>query len=272
MTSKDRARGFTADEKVAQPLPFFQDFASFLVDTFQADHHVSTVSLHNAYQSYVRIRVGHNEQSIEEEWAEEVKLALHKRAFGIALRRYSARRFHQYTNNPRGYYVKLKRDYMKRKAPQAIYAIPEDPRTLITVVKCSKKNAKGRGAFAATNIRANQTLCEYRGRRLSLEEGEKKEAEYAAQGMPMIMLYNTDPKFCVDGHAHEVEGQEFGPDENIAALFNNKKMNPNCAMILEGTGNMRRFYLRTRREVAAGCELVWFYGDTRRDLEGFMYT
>ena len=271
MTSKERVRGFTASEKVAQPLPFFMEFASFLEDAFEADQHVSTVSLHSSYQCYVKYRVGHTEGSREEEWEEEVELALHKRAFGVTLRRYCAGRFHSYSNTPRGYYVKLRRDYMRRKPAEEIYPVPADPSTLITIVKCSIKRAKGRGAFAATNIRANQTLCEYRGRRLSLEDGERKEMEYAAQGMSMTMLYNYEPNFCVDGHAHEEEGQEFRPDENIAALLNTKKVNPNCAMVFEGTGKKRRFFLRTRREVAAGCELVWFYGDTRRDLEGFMY-
>ena len=138
------------------------------------------------------------------------------------------------------------------------------PHRQVKILKC--EGVKGRGVFAACDIRAGAYLFEYRGERIPRSISEIREAEYEAAGRPMTMVWlgEKSPKECIDAHRDE-NGQPFEEDENPARMMNHKRYNPNCVLRYEGDGKAKKCSVYTRRAVASGVELKLNYGDKSKD-------
>ena len=270
-TDPELYRHTTATCSYGQPVAFLEDFVTYLSDTSEQRHHQSTQYIYQCYQQYVKLRVGHRTGCCEEDVEEEVVWSRGEHYFYKALVKISVGKFTRGKRGNNGYYVQVSNRYLQYKPDLSRVLPPPDvPLSLIKVLFChpNRSTKRDTGAFATVNLPANQTLCEYRGRRLSCEEGRKKAVEYAAMKLPVTMLYCTEGEFCIDGHAHETVGEEFGQYENVAVLLNDTKHNPNCVLVVVGAGEERKYFLRTRREVAAGFELVWSHGDKE---DGFIF-
>lgn len=73
-----------------------------------------------------------------------------------------------------------------------------------------------------------------------------------------------------DGHRDDT-GRRFELGENRGACLNHSKNMANCRLLRDyrATGRTRLF-LMTMKDVPAGVELTWDYGDRRRDNEDWL--
>ena len=258
------AIGTTAYPGEEQPVPWFDFFIKHVVED---EGHISGNDLYLEYIQFVKLTVEHKEGGDPKDMEEEVRIATKTRFLKIMKRHVRLTGIQMYDHSPRGYYVRVNK--LPGRTDAAVVNSPNTQDTNIKIVQCPGK--KGRGCFAVRDLPEGLTLCEYKGKRMSLEEGEQKDEEYRAARKCPTMLWEVGDKFCVDGYTKE-NGDPFGEEENVAAILNHRLHNPNVELYWEGHGRQgKQFYLRTRRPVAQGFELCWNYGDKRRGLEAFMY-
>lgn len=107
----------------------------------------------------------------------------------------------------------------------------------------------GKGVYAATDIPANTTLIQYKGRLLTHARADRLYGEGADTGH--TFLFTLNDKYIVDAN---IGGN--------AARWINHGCAPNCrAYIEEDDGRRRdRVMIETRRLVRAGEELTYDYG------------
>lgn len=109
----------------------------------------------------------------------------------------------------------------------------------------------GSGVFAVQDIPAGTTLLEYRGRRLSHEEGDLIYGDNHAGGH--TFLFTLNERWLIDAN---VSGN--------AARWINHSCAPNCqALLVESAqpgSEFDRVYIETLRAVKSGEELAYDYG------------
>jgi SET domain-containing protein len=103
----------------------------------------------------------------------------------------------------------------------------------------------GRGVFARVFIPAGTRLIEYRGERVSPEEGDERYIFYPERGeTPHTFLFKVDDETVVDG----------GVRGNMARWINHS-CDPNCEALIEDG----RIYVDSLRDIAPGEELTYDY-------------
>jgi SET domain-containing protein len=111
----------------------------------------------------------------------------------------------------------------------------------------------GNGVFAATDIAKGAKVIEYRGRRLTHAQADRRYANDSDSGH--TFLFTLNEKYLIDGG-----------DGGNAARWINHSCKPNCqAWVVEHpSGDLRkdRVVIETRRAVSAGEELTYDYGIT----------
>lgn len=109
----------------------------------------------------------------------------------------------------------------------------------------------GRGVFARTDIPAGEQIVEYKGKRLTHEEADRRFADNLDGGH--TFLFTLNDKFLIDGN-----------DGGSAARWINHSCAPNCeAMIYvnKDYDEIRdKVWIEALRPISAGEELTYNYG------------
>jgi SET domain-containing protein len=101
----------------------------------------------------------------------------------------------------------------------------------------------GAGLFAARDIASGESLCEYRGSRITKDESRRR-SEAAAPGEPVYRVAFDDDT-DVDGDIAD-----------NPAKFANHGCEPNAELVRKGD----RLWLVASREITAGSEILFDYG------------
>ncbi|HSE13065.1 MAG TPA: SET domain-containing protein-lysine N-methyltransferase [Rudaea sp.] len=116
----------------------------------------------------------------------------------------------------------------------------------------------GSGVFAARDIAKGTTIIEYRGRRLTHAQANRRYANDTDSGH--TFLFTLNEKYVIDG----------GDGGNVARWINHSCA-PNCqAWIVEsgnGDGRKDRVVIESRRAIRAGEELTYDYGITLEERQ-----
>jgi SET domain-containing protein len=116
----------------------------------------------------------------------------------------------------------------------------------------------GNGVFAVSNIRRGESIVEYRGRRLTHAEADRRFGNEVDSGHTFLFTLNDE--YLVDG----------GDGGNVARWINHSCA-PNCqAWIVEhDSGDKRRdkIMIEARRDIRAGEELTYDYGITLEERQ-----
>lgn len=116
----------------------------------------------------------------------------------------------------------------------------------------------GNGVFAARDIPKGTRIIEYRGRRLTHEEADRRFADHTDTGH--TFLFTLNEKYLIDG----------GDGGNVARWINHSCA-PNCqAWVVEhASGDLRkdRVVIEARRSIRAGEELTYDYGITLEERQ-----
>lgn len=122
---------------------------------------------------------------------------------------------------------------------------------------------KGRGVFAKRNFARGQFVCEYAGELISYEAAKEREKFYEGKtefGCYMYYFNFKDKKYCVD--ATKESGR-------LGRLLNHSRMEANCVTRLVSIKDRPHLILETNRDVKAGEELLYDYGERSKDVLRF---
>ena len=127
---------------------------------------------------------------------------------------------------------------------------------------------KGKGLIAKVDIGRAENLLVYEGRLLNAEDAERMEEVYERRGdrhCYMLWFTKLDPRrlMCVDA----TDTSEF----NYAKFINHSRTRPNCRIdmmhICDAWFHGRSLiYFRSIRDIKAGEELLFNYGEDRPDV------
>jgi len=321
--SKEARRLTTADDRAAQPLPYYGSYLRRIVKSTKFTPYTEFFS---EYELHVWHEDGHIPGVTEPSQA--VKL-INSRVLEKRLKAFLLNQKFKHQTSPSGFFAEIlpppsrhkrkdvsdvipdpiiRKSPRNHRAPAAVSVTSEDENKLFHILnhinnkkkqkteektedgdqkagtsenqeqktdgeEAAGKGGKGLGCYAARNFRPGEIVVIYLGERITIKEGLAREEQYKLEGRPQTMIFceTTSPKFCVDGQKKEDGSDYFGRKENPANLFNHSSRVPNCELIAEGTGKQKIFYLRTRRPIAKGCEMLWNYGDARQGLEQWYY-
>ncbi|XP_029572869.1 N-lysine methyltransferase KMT5A [Salmo trutta] len=117
---------------------------------------------------------------------------------------------------------------------------------------------KGRGVFAVRCFKKGQFVIEYHGDLLHLTDAKKKEALYAQEpgtGCYMYYFHYLSEPYCVDATKESTR---------LGRLLNHSK-NGNCQTKLHDMDGIPHLILVASRDIKAGEELVYDYGDRSKE-------
>ena len=272
MVLDEKYKETTAKLGIKQPCPLFTTFCGMLVPS--EEHSITPESLYLDYYSFVTSKVGFNESWKLNEWRDlpdEIPLATAERFYkrmaaqapSLGIRRDKRRQYIYKVKVMRNYRgdieqgnsISLRRSHRSRaRVSKEKTDVP-----LFKVLYTNKK--KGKGCFATKDLPKDTVLCQYEGQLISREEAEERHKLYMKMKKTMVLVWlGENGNTCLDGHAMP-DGTLFKEGENLARIFNHKKFNPNCQLVPGQDEQKGKFYLKTRRPVAAGIELFWSYDD-----------
>ncbi|KAJ8286251.1 hypothetical protein GJAV_G00036300 [Gymnothorax javanicus] len=117
---------------------------------------------------------------------------------------------------------------------------------------------KGRGVFAGRSFRKGQFVVEYQGDLLEMKDAKRREEQYCrdpAAGCYMYYFQYLSKAYCVDAT------KETG---RLGRLINHSKSG-NCQTKLHGINGKPHLILVASRDIQAGEELLYDYGDRSKD-------
>ncbi|XP_014026799.2 N-lysine methyltransferase KMT5A isoform X2 [Salmo salar] len=117
---------------------------------------------------------------------------------------------------------------------------------------------KGRGVFAVRCFKKGQFVIEYHGDLLHLTDAKKSEALYAQDpgtGCYMYYFHYLSKTYCVDATKESTR---------LGRLLNHSK-NGNCQTKLHDMDGIPHLILVASRDIKAGEELVYDYGDRSKE-------
>jgi uncharacterized protein len=111
----------------------------------------------------------------------------------------------------------------------------------------------GNGVFAAVDLPADTRLVEYKGKRVTHAQADRKYAGNSESGH--TFLFTLNDRYIIDANV----------DGNVARWINHSCA-PNCHAVLtdsaDGNPRNERVFIETLTDVAAGTELTYDYGIT----------
>ncbi|XP_068748439.1 histone-lysine N-methyltransferase set-1-like isoform X1 [Montipora capricornis] len=122
---------------------------------------------------------------------------------------------------------------------------------------------KGRGVFTLRNFDRGQFVCEYAGELVDYQIAMEREKFYEGKtefGCYMYYFTFKNKKMCVD--ATKESGR-------LGRLLNHSKSAANCATRLVSVKDKPYLILETTRDVRAGEELLYDYGERSKDVIQF---
>ena len=181
--------------------------------------------------------------------------------FSRAFRRIAEVKRIRYCSSPRGYYVKIPK--FSRNLTNIRGQIDLDDKVF---ERKFVDRIKGYGVFALCDIPKDYVLIEYRGQWVEKSEYHTREKYYESRKLSPVAVFDKN-KF-LDAN-RDIDGKLFKTDENIARYFNHSRSSPNCKLIGMETGDevgVKKLFLKTKCAVPKGMELVWDYGETKKDI------
>lgn len=119
---------------------------------------------------------------------------------------------------------------------------------------------KGRGVFAKQDFSRGQFVCEYAGELISYEAAKEREKFYEGKtefGCYMYYFTFKNNKFCIDATKES---------DRLGRLLNHSRTDANCATRLVSIKDKPYLILETIRDVKAGQELLYDYGERSKDV------
>lgn len=119
---------------------------------------------------------------------------------------------------------------------------------------------KGRGIFAKQDFCRGEFVCEYAGELISYEDAKEREKFYEGKtefGCYMYYFTFKNKKFCVDATKES---------DRLGRLLNHSRTDANCATRLVSIKDKPYLILETVRDVKAGEELLYDYGERSKDV------
>jgi uncharacterized protein len=111
----------------------------------------------------------------------------------------------------------------------------------------------GNGVFAAIDLPADTRLVEYKGKRVTHAQADRKYAGNSESGH--TFLFTLNDRYIIDANV----------DGNMARWINHS-CEPNCQAVLtdatDDNPRNQRVYIETITEIPAGAELTYDYGIT----------
>jgi hypothetical protein len=230
-------------------VPYIEDFVKLLKSS---DIAVKSTDLKRIYLRYVSART------------EAVDLH-HQASSGFYRRFKKLAIIHKIKEctKPRGYYVNLPR--ISRKT---IHSATESISERQFYERKFVNNNVGCGVFALCNIPSNFHLTEYKGQWITQSENKDREKEYADNNLPPVAVFDPVKSLVLDANRNKL-GDLFKEEENLARYFNHSKQFPNCKLIsvVHDKGqSCKKLFLVSKVDIPKGAELVWDYGETKRDM------
>ena len=266
---------YPKDMKISPP--FIEKFVSLItVDVVGGS--TTTEDLYEEYKAFVRKRT--DDQELND-------LAGKFRRFSTYMRRRASQENWEFITYPRrGYKIKVERDRratcttnsdaLRRAAKEFLQLSEEAKRdkakhNMRRVLLGQVDGQDNHGAFANRTIDAGSVVCEYIGQEISRKEGEKRDKDYAHAHGRNVTMFFINENVCFDGYC-KPNGQPIKIEDNPGTWLNHKRLQPNCKPfhLKEGEED-GKMVIRTLRDVTAGEELTWDYGDRRKNLEAWMY-
>ncbi|KAM9331205.1 N-lysine methyltransferase KMT5A [Gastrophryne carolinensis] len=121
-------------------------------------------------------------------------------------------------------------------------------------IKMAHIDDKGRGVIATRNFRRGQFVVEYHGDLIEITDAKRREAAYAqdsSTGCYMYYFQYLNKTYCVDATKES---------DRLGRLINHSK-NGNCQTKLHDIDNVPHLILVASRDIKAGEELLYDYGD-----------
>jgi len=118
---------------------------------------------------------------------------------------------------------------------------------------------KGRGIKAVRDFSKGDFVVEYAGDLIDIGTAKELEAKYmldTTKGCYMYFFKHKGQQYCID--ATEESGR-------YGRLLNHSRVNPNCMTKVVMLGDSPRLILVAKSDIAAGTELVFDYGDRRKE-------
>ncbi|XP_056391831.1 N-lysine methyltransferase KMT5A isoform X2 [Hyla sarda] len=124
-------------------------------------------------------------------------------------------------------------------------------------MKIDMITGKGRGVFATRNFHRGEFVVEYHGDLIETTDAKRREALYAqdsSTGCYMYYFQYLNKTYCVDATKET---------NRLGRLINHSK-NGNCLTKLHDINNVPHLILIAARDIKAGEELLYDYGDRSR--------
>lgn len=128
----------------------------------------------------------------------------------------------------------------------------------------------GKGVFATRHLPPLSFVCEYQGYEVPKVEGVLREDLYKndIDDNPVTMVLIGSTMF--DGSRNEKD-MPLPMDENHGAQLNHAiKSESNCKLTSKHIKGKLRLFIFTTTSVSKGAELIWDYGDRRRNVDNWM--
>ena len=113
-------------------------------------------------------------------------------------------------------------------------------------------------------------IGEYKGQEITQVEGHIREQAYKQTHGEHVAMSFIGNHISFDGYK-TAGGNDIEISENPGTWLNHSKFHANCKPVCVRMEAGLRMVMMTKRAIAAKEELTWNYGNTRKNLEPFMY-
>lgn len=167
------------------------------------------------------------------------------------------------TRPKRGYNVRIKSEHVQRISltegrvsnPPAVIFVDEH---------------KGYGCFATDNYLKGQTVCNYRGQLIDCNEKERRQVDDEKNQISNKFIDLPNGRY-LDGSRDE-SGNHLHITANPGAAINNSTTAPNCKIVLGCRESETSVCLMVATtNIPKQAELLWWYGETRRELGDWLF-
>lgn len=256
--------------------PFLADFLLHQIEPSEEDVLLKSSDAHAAYVAYVSSCTSDKTQNdIAGSYIRFCRQF--KAAVILSAKEPGKHQFvHSNCKGARGYFgMKLK--------PYIIKEAAKDPKGGLTddhlagrvnysqrVKVCFINKKVGKGLFTTDNFCENEVVVEYFGEEIQQEEKERRKQRYDQEGLSVTMLDVQGGTFF-DGYRHM--GRQVTVETNLGAAMNHLKgTKANCKLIFQRHQGVLRVFAVSRTQISKSTQLVWDYGDRRKDSELQQYS
>ena len=117
---------------------------------------------------------------------------------------------------------------------------------------------KGRGVFTTAEFHTGDLLLEYKGELITGAEASRREEELTTDGCYLFFFSFKGASYCLDATVE---------DGTLARLVNHgRRIYANCHPKIIDMNGTPRIYFQATRDLTPGDELLYDYGERRKDI------